>query len=186
MKNEKKVIFYESFDVKTDRWKEDAFSYYSNGSYHMYPRSFSNDYSWISLHMSHTFKNFLYESEVEWLGGRIDNGFGLAFRSQDSENAYVFSITKNGYYSIGLLRHSKYKVLSLWEKSELIKDGVNILGIACINNCITTYINGESISTLTDSTYDRGFFGFFSNANIHSRYNNAKISEINEDLLLIP
>lgn len=186
MKNEKKVIFYESFDIKSDRWKEDTFSFYCNGSYHMYPRSFSNNFSWVSLHMTHVFKNFIYESEVEWLGGRTDTGFGLAFRSQDSENAYIFSITKNKYYSVGLLRRGKYHSLSSWIGSKLIKDGVNTLGVACINNCITVYINGVSVDVIKSSLYEKGFFGFFSSANIHARFNNAQISEINEDLLTVP
>jgi hypothetical protein len=183
MLSNKKVIFYDTFTIKSERWKEDAFSFYHNKSYHMYPRNFSNDFSWVSLHTSYQFRNFLYEAEAEWLDGRTNIGYGLAFRASDLENTYVFSITKNKYYSLGMLKKGKFVFISNWEESDLIKDKKNHLAVACINNCITAYINDNTVTTICDSTFGKGYFGFFSSANIHSCYNKVKISEIEEDIL---
>ncbi len=182
----KKVLFYDSFEIKSDRWKEDTFSYYCNGKYHLYPRSFMNNFSWVSLHTTHNFRNFYYEADVEWLDGRKNAGFGLSFRAYDVENGYVFSITQNGFFSIGFLKQGCYKVLNDWESSDIINSKSNILGVACANNCITGYINNKPVLSLCDYTFERGYFGLFSNSNIHSRFNNVKIYEIDEDLLTLP
>lgn len=184
MKN-KKVIFYDGFEVKSDRWKEDTFSFYKNGTYHMYPRSITNDFCWVSLHISQQFKNFMYESEAQWLGGRIDTGYGLAFRSADSENTYVYSITQNKYYSLGLLKKGKFKFITEWKFDKRIKSK-NTLGVACVNNYISIYINGNIIESVYDNNYGRGYFGFFSGANVHSKYDNVKIYEIDDEVLVIP
>jgi hypothetical protein len=183
MLSNKKVIFYDTFKIKSDRWKEDTFSFYHNNSYHMYPRNFTNDFSWVSLHMSYQFKNLLYEAETEWLGGRKNIGYGLAFRSTDLENTYVFSISKTKYHSLGMLKKGKFEFITDWDYCDFITDKKNTLTVACVNDCITAYINDNTVSSICDKTFTKGYFGFFSSANVHSCYNKVKISEIEEDIL---
>jgi hypothetical protein len=133
--------------------------------------------------MSYQFKNLLYEADTEWLDGRMNIGYGLAFRSLDLENTYVFTISKNKYFSLGMLKKGKFEFITDWEYSDLIKDTKNTLAVACVNDCITAYINDNTVSSLCDKTYTKGYFGFFSSANVHSCYNKVKISEIEQDIL---
>ncbi len=180
MENYKKAVFYDRFVNKLHKWEEDVFSFYYKDSYHLYPRGFFSEFTWVSLNKAHSFRNFTYEVEARWIEGRTDIGYGLAFRSNSKDDTYVFTITKNGFYSMGMLKKGNYKLLSNLENGSSVinENKSNKISVKCLGNEITAYVNGNKVLTLEDYTYESGCFGFFSGANVHTCYNNVKITEI--------
>jgi len=94
--------------------------------------------------------------------------FGVMCHQQDAlDSYYYFAITPVGQYAIALSADGQDDVFltnnDQWGESDLIeedKDSYRI-GADCGNGRLTLYVDGQRISSVTDSAYTSGIIGLF-------------------------
>jgi len=94
--------------------------------------------------------------------------FGVMCHQQDAlDSYYYFAITPAGQYAIALSADGQDDVFltnnDQWGESDLIeedKDSYRI-GADCGNGRLTLYVDGQRISSVTDSAYTSGIIGLF-------------------------
>lgn len=126
-----------------------------------------NDAEWASWAASgRTFDDFVIEVEAWAVDGPDDNGYGLVFRYQDSDNFYYYEVSSDGYYSIGKMVADEWESLVGWTESDLIKLGqqTNVLRALCDGSRMTFFVNGYPIEELTDYDFEDGSVGFIAEA----------------------
>ena len=90
--------------------------------------------------------------------------FGFICNEQGTTNSFYYvGVSPDGYYAF-----MKSKVVG---DDETLKDGTSDiisssaqsmrLGLDCKNGSITLYVNGQTIDSVSDSTYTSGVFGLF-------------------------
>ncbi len=109
---------------------------------------------------SPTFSNFAYEVQMTITQG--DYG-GVIFRADtDNSRYYYVLIGQDGSYRIGIgIGRSSQQLLDN-STSTAIKTGLgqtNLIAVVANGNTITAYVNGQSLTTVNDSTYSQGQIG---------------------------
>jgi len=126
--------------------------------------------------------NFAYEVQMTIISG--DAG-GIIFRGENTTfSNYYFAVTHNGFYALLLCQNGKCKALVPITGSSAIHQGqskTNIIAVGAQGSTITLYVNGQLITSVTDSTFSHGQIGvaavpFGTNAHPTTvAYSNAKV-----------
>ncbi len=168
-----RILYSEYFEKR--EWLETEELFYQNNRYHIH----SPDEDWYTW-QNETFSDFVYEVEARWQAGEEDYGFGIIFRVQDTDNYYLFDITRTGYFKIDKKVDGEYFDLSDWERSTAINaQGVNYLKVEAVGNLLTFFINNNKIKEVFDSTFEEGNIGLFAAANVHVSFDNLKVFQGN-------
>lgn len=109
------------------------------------------------------FDDVQLESDMIKVVGSEDDTFGLVCRAQDPDNYYFFVISSDGYYGIGKSIEGVQELISgpgMLPADEVLQ-GIanNHLRADCIGENLALSINGQRISSVTDSQYVRGRVG---------------------------
>ena len=108
------------------------------------------------------------ETETIRVNGDRNNRFGVLCRYGEGPNFYVFLVSSDGYYGIGKIMGSKYRLLGAQTLllSDQIPKGAQSLHIRaeCIQDTLTLFINGQQVHQVRDSELARGDVGLFAGA----------------------
>ncbi|HWQ14218.1 MAG TPA: family 16 glycoside hydrolase, partial [Roseiflexaceae bacterium] len=107
---------------------------------------------------------------------------GLVFRARDATHMYAVLIEpRKGQYAVRKLDGRQWTDLVAFEDSPLIKRQaeVNQLRVDAEGDDFTVYLNGETLVTFSDASYDKGGIGLIT-ANVdaeepHMHFDNLKI-----------
>jgi hypothetical protein len=114
------------------------------------------------------FSDFDLRVKTAAVAGPLDNGYGVIFRAQDSDNYFLFLISSDGYYQVRREVNGAEKILSEWIPSELIHQGLNTaneIRVVAQGDTFQFYVNGtqvelcipndpDAVSTYVDSCVD--------------------------------
>ncbi len=154
------IIFFDDFSGKNSGWyvkrQSDHYAYINNGKYFIKsPNKTRLFISGLQTFIDYR-KNFSIETSVKYLGGPRNKGYGIIFGSRGVQYGYLFLITKNQYFSIGVQIGNKYYKIARWTKSKAIKPtDYNILRVEKTGILLRFYINDKPVYT----TQFLGFFG---------------------------
>jgi len=99
-------------------------------------------------------------AEPEPCSGR--DRFGLLFRAPEPNEGYLFGINCAGEYALRIWDGDEYTVIIDWTPSEHIRtEGENRIGVMARGASISLFANGNLLTRLTHTAYDRGAFGPF-------------------------
>ncbi len=121
--------------------------------------------------------------------GPYNGYYGILFRFLDGRG-YVFEVEDDGYFNVGNWTPADYIPLIDWTPSSAIKSGaVNSLRVVARGNQFAFYINDQQVATLSDSTYQRGSFGFvagnFAQAGVKVNFDDVLVTVPQESALLV-
>lgn len=129
------------------------------------------------------FGDGVYEVQGTAVGGNLDNGFGMIFRSNnDTDDFYVFEISSDGYVWIGLCLDgcSETDVLNGgWFASDAVNQGLNatnFLRVIANGPNMAFFVNGVEVGHYTDATLPVGDIGLlvetFDDSGVHIQFDN--------------
>ena len=161
-------IFEETFDDNSGEWSEWEDEQGAKGVKDSVYYITITETEWASWGTSEglTLDDFVAEVEAWAVDGPDDNGYGLVFRYQDSDNFYYYEVSSDGYYSIGKMVADEWETLVGWTESDLIRLGrqANTLRVECDGPRMTFFVNGYQIEELTDYDFGAGAPGFIAEA----------------------
>ena len=156
------VIFYDDFTTDKDIWsKLSGQGYYArivDGKF-LIKSSPKQRLLFVGTHQYIDYrKNFSIEISLKHKSGRTNRGFGLVWGSRGMGFSFLFMITANQYYTIGVQAGKKYYTIKRWTKEKSIKPyNYNILRIEKNGIVLKFYINDKPVY----STQFIPFFGQF-------------------------
>jgi hypothetical protein len=93
-------------------------------------------------------------------GTRANSAWGVIFRVQDNQNYYWFRMTDSKFFAVSVAEDGQWRDVVAWTKSETIKpNGVNQLEVIGRNTHFIFLINGQILSEVDDSHFNRGLVG---------------------------
>ncbi len=95
-----------------------------------------------------------------------DSVGGLAFRYTDPSNFYYLLISRDGQYTLGMLRDGTNELLMPWTASPAIRQAgaANNLWISAAGLQIAVYANGQELTRLTEGALGSGTVGLIAQA----------------------
>jgi len=104
------------------------------------------------------FGDFAVEVEVRKIAGPNVNAQGIAFRIQDSNNFYAFTVSSTGMYRIVKVADGEWTNLVEWLSSPEVNQGTetNHLRVVCRGSQLSFYVNGVYLTDIEDTTFARG------------------------------
>lgn len=96
--------------------------------------------------LQYTLDNFIIEVDTLKLAGLDDNGFGVLFRYQDTENFYRFDISSDGYYAVTRSKGGVYEAISEWQANPAILLGAQ-------SNRVRVEANGNTFRFGVNDTF---------------------------------
>jgi hypothetical protein len=94
-------------------------------------------------------------------GTSANSAFGAICRRSDADNRYMFDISADGSYTINKRIKSELTTLVDWKESNAIKTGkgeVNRVRVVCSGSKLELYVNGELLTSATDTDLTGGTF----------------------------
>lgn len=159
------VQFQDDFSNLDSGWHTfqdtDGSTQYSSGGFRINVAS-ANYLLWSNP--SKTFQNDVsIHVDATKAGGPDDNAFGVICRYQDNDNFYYLFITSDGYAGIARYKNNEKVVLTGKSLiySDVIKQGAatNNISADCVGNALTLHVNGQKITSVTDSSFSNGDVG---------------------------
>jgi hypothetical protein len=126
------------------------------------------------------YADFALEIDAEQKDTSLER-YGLMFRGQDKE-FYTFRVARDGTYTLG--KHTArdgFSTLHGPTRSSAIKvSGVNRLRVVAKGAQFTLYVNGQLLTTITDTSFKEGCIGFIActcdgSAGVHVHFDNLKV-----------
>lgn len=139
--------------------------WFTGGAYHSQaaPKYFSPCYAQAT-----NFGNFLFQASVTILSGHSG---GLVFRADGkNDNGYYFRVSTDGTYLLNKLAPNNLQTL-LSGANAAIKQGANqanVLAVLVQGSRIALFINGKYIESTTDSSYQSGQIGVYTDSDAGS------------------
>ncbi len=93
--------------------------------------------------------------------------YGLVFRSPDLDQGYRFELACDGTFHAVVFAPDRADEIVIWTAHEAINSGpnqINRLGVWAEGKVLAFYINGVSVTGLTENTFRSGRFGFMISA----------------------
>ena len=154
-----RVLFQDDFSNDQSGWPkvrtDEGITDYQDGMYRILVNLENQDffgYPGLSLQ-----PDVRIEVDATKVAGSDDNDFGLLCRYQDNNNFYQFLISSDGY--VGILKYVDGSMQNLGAETLLENDAVhtgnakNHIRADCIGDTLTLYVNGEQVSTVTDTSF---------------------------------
>jgi hypothetical protein len=157
-----KTILFEGFNNTDNNWPSsndaDVSLEIKNGDYILDHKRESGGWSSTIVKNVDTTRDFRISVQIKKVDGIQNNGFGLIYGRNDSDNQNMFFISANGSYVIKKVENGATTYLKNWTSSSHIKNGngsVNYLKVEKEGSKLNYYIN----SNLVHSTYTYKFYG---------------------------
>ena len=118
------VLYQDDFEQDYDYWEladDGIVSYVIEQGHLVVTINDTNSIAWSPLNF--TFDDFILEVDTLQLDGPLENGFGVLFRYQDSENYYRFDIGSDGFYSLSKSMDGTLEAVSEWKDHPAILTG---------------------------------------------------------------
>jgi hypothetical protein len=162
-------LFWDDFSDTSGNWPQasapDGNLGIVNGAYRI--QVFSPNYEVLAA-PGHTFRDVQVEADAIRLAGPVQNLFGLACRSINSNNYYFFAISSDGYYALGKVNDGKIDLLGqemmAYNASIIQGDGPNHLRLDCIGKSLRGIVNGQFIAISDDTDFPSGDAGLVAGA----------------------
>ncbi|MBN1953514.1 MAG: hypothetical protein JW900_00565 [Anaerolineae bacterium] len=108
----------------------------------------------------------IIEVDVEWVDGTMDNWMGVLCRMTENEDGYIFLISADGFYLVGLYLDGVATALDGPTTSELIRTGaaVNHVQVECNGQELRLWVNDTLLSEQTASTLASGDVGLMADS----------------------
>jgi tetratricopeptide (TPR) repeat protein len=132
-----------------------------NGEYRMVDHK--KDTVWrVTCEACGSYDDFYYEATARYVSGPNNYGYGLAFRGdRGMDQMYLFQIDELGSYKIAKVVDDKYTSVTSWTRSSLIHPNApNRLGVLTRGSSFEFFINGQSVTRITDTSLAKGYLGF--------------------------
>jgi len=116
---------------------------------------------------SKTYTDTMVSVQVRHVQGTVNNWMGVICRQQDENNYYLLAISADGFYLILRVEDGMPTPLAGPETSDSIRTGKarNDLGVRCVGDALSLWVNNERISTYLDNTlHAAGNVALFSDA----------------------
>ena len=159
-----RVLFSDDFSAPTSGWNQvtaaSGESIYLDGAYRIFVNEANVD---IWSKPGKSFKDARIEVDAFKVGGERDNRFGLICRAVDDDSFYIFIISSDGYYGIGLIDGQDYKLLGMdaLQPSDAIRLGSasNHIRADCVGDTLTLTVNGVQLAQVQDARFTSGDVG---------------------------
>ena len=163
------ILFEDDFSDPNSGWDRSDWASgitdYNNGTYRMLVKV--PDYD-IWANPGRYFEGDVrVEADVTKVAGEYDDDYGLICRysgEPSSPSYYYFIISSDGYAVIGKVTAGENEYISdeKMTSSDAIKQGMttNRLRADCIGSTLTLYVNGQMVTSVTDSSFTGGDIGF--------------------------
>jgi TolB protein len=159
------LIYEDDFSNSFGGW-DDAFDTYTTKQYgnnrYQIEVTASNLVAWGLANRD--VADFEIEVDVRLEDGDPKNSYGLLFRFEDRDNFYRFDISGDGYYLLSKFYHGQWETLVDWTKAPSLNTDSganNVLKVSAFGPEISAAVNGQLLTTLTDTSMQHGNFGFF-------------------------
>lgn len=159
------VLFSDDFSHDTGDW--DVFSdengevFYEGGWLHVinYTTAPICTYTLVNQY----FTDFILEIDTKLVDGTDDNWHQIEVRVQNVDNYYNFGISADGYYELFKVVNGSMTSLVSPTYSSYINQGwdvVNTVQIECIGSSLNMSVNGHTLISVTDTSFNDGDIGF--------------------------
>ncbi len=160
----RKVIAEDDFSDPNSGWEHyrqaDGVLDYEQGGYRMMIQATDNLF-WVNAGVD--LADVRLEADVQKLAGPERDRFGLLCRLNTQYNYYVFLISSQGEYGIGIVENLNLRLLGEGNLgvSEAIRPGleINHLAVTCLGNTLTLEVNGQPVISVEDDTISAGDVG---------------------------
>lgn len=157
--------FEDDFSLRSSGWDQMDETLFSSNYYEGYYRiqiNQANYMAWANPGLS--LGDVHIEVEATFLGGGLDNHFGVICRAVDVNNFYALMISADGFYGIAKRVNGGSLELigtSQLEYSDAILQGVitNQLAADCAGQTLRLSVNGQTLLETTDSSFTSGDVG---------------------------
>ncbi len=159
-----RLLFSDDFSAPTSGWNQvtaaSGESIYLDGAYRIFVNEPNVD---IWSKPGKSFQDVRIEVDAFKVGGERDNRFGLICRAVDDDSFYIFIISSDGYYGIGLIDGQEYRLLGMdaLQPSDAIRLGSasNHLRADCVGDTLTLTVNGVQLAQVQDTRFPSGDVG---------------------------
>jgi len=165
------LLIYNGFTRGAEDWFVDETAVWADGEYRLQPEA-GGYYSW----RGEVFENISYKADTRWMSGATNVGYGLVFRIQDIDNHYIFMISANGYYRLGMYRDNNWTDLIPWTRSRLVnQEGKNTLRVETQGSRFRLFLNENLAAEHVDGTFASGHVGFVTTDDVNAAFDNVEI-----------
>jgi len=168
--SEKTILYSDNMSQWQDDWDDEYAGpegkiFYSERALHIID---NNPHEWAITHtLNRNFNDFILDVDTKLINGTTNRCQGVEIRSPDTYNYYALMVC-DGYYNIkkrvyGDLIVGKFINLDPPTRTSFIKKGigaVNHIQIVADKDTISLSVNGNPVSTITDSSFREGNIGF--------------------------
>ncbi len=157
------LMFEDDFDDADSGWPtrydERAEFVYKESEYHMQVNEVGH-LTYVSNSDAGPFSDFTLQIDARLVSGTERTDYGIAFRRQDRDNFYLFSISPEGNYAVVKQVKGEWYPLETGN-STFIRGGnnTNKLRVICNGSEIQLYVNENHITTITDASLNEGYVG---------------------------
>ena len=158
----KESIMFDGYTDNKNDWSEnsnkDVDLKISGGNYYLEHKRKSGGWSSTIKKYIDTSRDFKILADFKKISGIQNNGYGLAFGREDSNNQNLFYVNGNGSYTVAMIKGGKTTYIQDWVKSSAVKKGngsYNVLKVVKIGSKLEYYVNSTKVYT----DYTPEFFG---------------------------
>lgn len=161
------TVFYDDFNDNNNDWSlgDDNTRTFSIRNGKFYFNHKLEDYSYINsqyVNLDES-KDFAIEAQFNKISGVQNNGFGLVWGRENSQNQYDFTVTGNGYFEVMKIKNGEFEELQGWTKSSYINQGngaTNKLTVKKLGNQLKFYINDYYVTATNYGAAFGNYLGF--------------------------
>jgi hypothetical protein len=127
------------------------------------------------------FDDFAFEVEMHKIAGPDVNAQGIAFRIEDNENFYAFTVSSTGQYRIVKVVDNEWTNLVNWLSATEINKGeeTNRLRVVCNGSQLSFYVNGAYLTDIEDTAFIGGDIALwaqsYDDVPVTIRFDNVKL-----------
>jgi 3-keto-disaccharide hydrolase len=158
-------VFRDGFDSQDGNWttysSTDGSAFYENGKLHI--KNYTASEYPSGSYIQQQFSDFALEVEMELVSGSTATWQSVVCRYNGMGDSYMFCINANGKYSILKSVGGVATMLRTPSPSSHIRTGLGVtnnIRVECIGNSLTLYVNGFSVTQVSDNTLVTGYVGF--------------------------
>jgi hypothetical protein len=180
------VLYHDDFSNPLSGWPTasdaDKAASYTDGQYLMQAFTASQD---VWAHPGEDFSDVSIEVDATKHSGPDNNDFGIICRFVDDSNFYFLIVASDGYQVIGKYQNGEAAYLSSeqMEVTDAVLSGTatNHLRADCVGSTLTLYVNGQQVSSVTDTSFTSGDIGLtvgtFDEPNVGVNFDNFVVFE---------
>ena len=178
-----KVIFSDNFNDNHNNWGLDSSNGMSylihNGKYIMDINDSFTHSVFLPVNIDSN-KNYSISLTLVHTAGSTGYSSGLYFGGSDGNNFYSFTITNNGYFSVGKYSNGSFTGIVAWTASPLVKKGeyeINKIGVVKEGPYWKFLINDQVATTIPSLPLLGTKFGFTQSVKQRIEYDDLVIKQ---------